>query len=213
MSIAVVSAIVVLAISAISAAASDPSPLPGPANGGGGMAMCVQGVPDCDDMIVGDGGQSEPGFGGGSEPVVLPPDDGSLVHDIPCGVEVVEGEGPDATVSYTPCENDEPPVPTEPTITEPTPGMANVHPRPFDSAVVAGDGITVTIDFVSGVEPCYVLDHIDVVETDDTVTITLYEGSDASTGQAVCIEIGVFKRAIITLDAPLAGRTIVDGAA
>ena len=73
--------------------------------------------------------------------------------------------------------------------------------------------MTVTIDFVSGVEPCYVLDHVDVDESADAVTITLFEGSDTAAGQVACIEIGVFKRTIVTLDQPLAGRDIVDGAA
>ncbi|MEX0984140.1 MAG: hypothetical protein WD096_03735 [Actinomycetota bacterium] len=240
--IATLSAITVLAISAIAAGASGTTPSPMPAEDGGGgaagacevgtvdcndtpgtpidgdgMAMCVEGVPDCNDMIVDDGGQTEPGSGSGGSigggPITLEPDDGSLVHDVPCGVEVVEGDGPDATVSYTPCDSEDPPAPIEPTITEPTPGMANVAARPFDSATVGDDDRTVTIDFVSGIEPCYVLDHISVEETSGAVTITLFEGSDLTDGQVACIEIGVFKRAIITLDQPLAGRTIVDGAA
>jgi hypothetical protein len=41
----------------------------------------------------------------------------------------------------------------------------------------------------------------------------LFEGHDASAGNVACIEIGVFKRVIVTLDQPLAGRDLVDGAA
>ena len=214
-SIALLASVAVLTISAVAASSTtSPALLDDPVeDGGGGMAMCVEGVPDCDDMIVGeDGGQSEPG-GGGGEPITLPPDDGSAVHDVPCGVEVVEGDGPDGTVSYTPCDDAEPPVPTEPVITEPTPGMTNVYAHSFDSATVGDDDVTVTIDFVSGIEPCYVLDHIDVGYEDDAVTITLFEGSDLSGGTVACIEISVFKRAVITLDEPLAGRSIEDGAA
>jgi hypothetical protein len=99
-----------------------------------------------------------------------------------------------------------------PQIVEPTPGMADVYPGIFDSANVADDDRTVTIDFVSGVEPCYVLDRVDVAYGGDSVTITLFEGHDPTAGDVACIEIGVFKRVIITLDEPLAGRTIVDGA-
>jgi hypothetical protein len=205
-SIAFLASLAVLSVSAIAAGASDPAPIPMPVEDGGGaagsclegttdcvdtpgivdgggMAMCVEGVPDCNDMIV------VPDDGGQSEP----------------GYAGDPGE----PVVGTPVE----PVPVEPTITEPTPGMANVRPRPFDSATVGDDGVTVTIDFVSGVEPCSVLDHIDVDETDDTVTITLFEGNDPTAGDVACIEIGVYKRAVITLDSPLGDRTIVDGAA
>ena len=182
---------------------------------GGGMAMCTADHPDCNDMVFGGGGQSEPGSAGGGEPVEVPPANpggGDDPVSSPCGVQV-SGTGPDGTVSSTPCDPAEPPPPVEPTITEPTPGMANVYARPFDSAMVGDDDVTVTIDFVSGIEPCYVLDHVDVAYRAATVTITLFEGNDDSDGQVACIDIGVFKRTIVTLDQPLAGRTIVDGAA
>ncbi len=68
------------------------------------------------------------------------------------------------------------------------------------------------IDFTSGVEPCDVLDHVDVAYGADAVTITLFEGHDPGGGDVACIEIGVFKRTIVTLDRPLDARAIVDGA-
>jgi hypothetical protein len=100
-----------------------------------------------------------------------------------------------------------------PQVVEPTPGMADVYARIFDTATVGADDRTVTIDFTSGVEPCYVLDHVDVAATDDAVTITLFEGHDPAAGDVACIEIGVFKQVVITLDEPLDGRPILDGAA
>jgi hypothetical protein len=105
------------------------------------------------------------------------------------------------------------PQPCGTQVIEPTPGMADVHARPFDDATVADDDVTVRIDFVSGVEPCFVLDDVDVRYGIDTVTITLFEGHDPSPGNVACIDIGVFKRVVVTLDQPLAGRAIVDGAA
>ena len=94
---------------------------------------------------------------------------------------------------------------------EPRPGMADVRARGFDRSIVNDDG-TVTILFASGVEPCAVLDHVDVAYGDDAVTVTLFEGHDASAGDVACIEIAVSKSVTITLDEPLAGRPIVDGA-
>ncbi|HEV8564592.1 MAG TPA: hypothetical protein VGR41_06730 [Actinomycetota bacterium] len=131
----------------------------------------------------------------------------------PCGVEIVDGTGPDASVGYSPCPGDEPPGPPEPQIVVPRSGMDNVRARPFDTATVGDDGRTVTIDFVSGIEPCTVLDHVKVRYGSKIVTLTLFEGNDPSAGDVACIEIGVFKRVIITLDEPLGDRTIVDGAA
>jgi hypothetical protein len=84
--------------------------------------------------------------------------------------------------------------------------MADVHARPFDTAAVRDDGRTVNVDFTSGVEPCVVLDHVDVSYGADAVTITLFEGHDPSAGEVACIAIGVFKRTIVTLDQPLDGR-------
>jgi hypothetical protein len=129
----------------------------------------------------------------------------------PCGVETVIGSGPEATVAITPCPADVPPAPAGPQVVVPRPGMDHVRARPFDSATVGADGRTVTIDFVSGIEPCYVLDHVKVAYGAETVTITLFEGNDASSGDVACIDIGVFKRTVITLDEPLGDRTIVDG--
>jgi hypothetical protein len=135
-----------------------------------------------------------------------------------CGEVVGTGEGPDTSIAYIPCQGDDtpgggvPPGPI-PQPVEPYPGMADVYPRPFDDASVADDDVTVTIAFVSGVEPCYVLDRVDVAYGTDAVTITLFEGHDPSGGDVACIEIGVFKSVTIALDEPLAGRALVDGAA
>jgi hypothetical protein len=193
-SIAFAVAIAVLMIAAAAAARTpSPSALPLEDGGGVGSGQVEPGSP-------GSGGGGGPPSTGGEEPV-------------PCGVEVVQGTGPDATVSFTPCDEPEAPVPADPVLTEPTPGMANVRARPFDTATVGDDGRTIAIDFVSGIEPCTVLDHVDVAVADDRVTITLFEGSDPDAGDVACIEIGVFKRTIVVLDEPLGDRKIVDGAA
>jgi hypothetical protein len=98
-------------------------------------------------------------------------------------------------------------------LVQPTPGMAGVRPHAFDHAVVGDDGTTVTVFFWSGVEPCYVLDHVDVAYGEKAVTITLYEGHDASAGDVACIEIALLKKVVVQLDEPVGDREIVDGAA
>ena len=133
-----------------------------------------------------------------------------------CG-EKVSGTGPDATVSYTPCPGVDDPVVTNPydgaQKVEPTPGMSDLYPRAFDKAVVGDDGATITIFFWSGVEPCYVLDHVDVDYGPDAITVTLFEGHDASAGDVACIEIALIKKVVVQLDEPVGDRRIVDGAA
>jgi hypothetical protein len=183
--------------------------------------------------------QSEPGSDGGGDGAVgicvapaapeaqdsAPPgpaecndtiDDPVVVAPGECG-EKVSGTGPDATVSYTPCPGDEPPVLTDPydgaQQVKPTPGMSGVSPRPYDKAVVGDDDRTRTIFFWSGVEPCYVLDHIDVDYGTEAITVTLFEGHDASAGDVACIEIALLKKVVVQLEEPVGDRLIEDGAA
>jgi hypothetical protein len=153
-----------------------------------------------DGVPVPDGGPTGSTGSSGSLGMCVAPEEGTTQPDTPVCNDVI-------TVP-----NDPIPLP-EPQIVEPTPGMADVYARIFDSATVADDDVTVSIDFVSGIEPCYALDHVDVAYGDRSVTITLFEGHDPSAGDVACIEIGVFKRVVITLDEPLGGRAIVDGAA
>ena len=165
-------------------------PPSGGAGGGGspgtpGMTCAITN-PNCNDM----------GFGsGGSDCSSLDPASADPNTPVTC---VSDGSGV--------------PTPT-PSNVQPTPGMANVTPTAFDTATVGGDDVTVTIAFWSGVEPCSVLDHVAIAYGTETVTITLFQGSDPTVGQVACPDIAVLKQTTVTLDQPLAGRTIVDGAA
>jgi hypothetical protein len=193
-------------------AGSPRTPIDGSEPGSGGGSDGIAGICVAPDSP--DGSDSTLPFDGCNDtiddPVVTPTDPGD------CG-EKVSGTGPDASVSYTPCPGDEPPVITDPDqgaqLVEPTPGMADVRSHMFDHTVVSDDGSTVTVFFWSGVEPCYVLDHVDVDEGPDTVTITLFEGHDTSAGDVACIEIALLKKVVVQLDEPIADRSIVDGAA
>jgi hypothetical protein len=86
------------------------------------------------------------------------------------------------------------------TVVVPKPGQLDVHPIPAETlaATAAGRRVTLTIDYTSGVEPCYVLDSIVVAVGDGgTFAITLREGRGP--GDGVCIEIAESKRAIVEL--------------
>jgi hypothetical protein len=182
--------------------------IPGSGDGGNGVAgICV--APSAADLASVSG---SPGSDGCNDmidnPVVVDPGE--------CG-EKVSGTGPDATVSYTPCPGDDDPVVTDPyqgaQRVEPTRGMSDVYPRAFDKADIGDDGRTLTIFFWSGVEPCYVLDHVDVDYGPSAITVTLFEGHDASAGDVACIEIALIKKVVVQLDEPVGDRRVVDGAA
>jgi hypothetical protein len=134
----------------------------------------------------------------------------------PCGQQlpIDPAADPDTAVSYVPCPGDEPVDGFGHAQTVvPAPGMANVRPVPWTKATAADDDTTVTVRFWSGVEPCYVLDHVDVSYATDAVTITLFQGNDPSAGDVACIEIAQLKQTVVSLSEPLAGRQILDGAA
>jgi hypothetical protein len=85
----------------------------------------------------------------------------------------------------------------------------DVHPVPWDRVEVV-DQTTVDVLFYGGVEECYGVDHVDVKFSSDAVTVTLFEGRVPGAG--VCIEMVVLKAVRVTLDEPLNGRRILDGA-
>jgi hypothetical protein len=88
--------------------------------------------------------------------------------------------------------------------------MADVRPVPWRRAKSRGSEVTLV--YWSGVEPCNVLDHVDVEETQETVTITLHEGHDPDAEDVACIELAVEKQTTVTLERPVGGRKLLDGA-
>jgi hypothetical protein len=181
---------------AIAAAGSDATPSPVP--------------PVAEDPGIGSGSSSGSGGGGGvngSMPVMC----GPAIRTIEPTMAPVPTP-PDTPVSSSPCPGvpiDHPPTATN---VDPTPGMANVHPIAWTSTTLGADDRTVTVNFVTGVAPCAVLDHVGVDYAADSVTITLYQGNDPSMGAVACPDIAMYASTKVTLDQPLAGRTIVDGA-
>jgi hypothetical protein len=151
-----------------------------------------------------------PPFGDECDDTIEPP---VVVDPVPCD-EVAEGTDPDTPVSS--CPGDEPRT-TDPGDSaepvEPRPGMINVAPIPFDHVEVGADGRTLTVFFYSGVEPCYVLDRVDVQAGPGTITITLFQGSDPEVTNVACIDIAVLKKVVVEVDEPVGARRIVDGAA
>ena len=182
--------ILALSLSVVLAACGDPD-----ANregaGGGGIDAGAGSSPGC----------SVPGWDGeGSPPPMTPSGD--------CDAPV--GDGPEEPVSSTPGDPGDEPDPG-PSYVEPQPGQENVMPIGWEKARLSEDGRRVRIVFWSGVEPCYVLDSVEVEYHSEKVVITLFQGSTPTDEDVACIDIALQKVTTVELDEPLRGRKLVDG--
>lgn len=98
----------------------------------------------------------------------------------------------------------------QPAMVNPRAGMDNVHRMSWRRAEVLNDR-TLRIHYESGVEPCSVLDRVEVDYRTSEIAVSLFEGSDPAFKDAVCIMIAQFKAVDVPLDQPVNGRKIVDG--
>ncbi len=91
------------------------------------------------------------------------------------------------------------PGPGQPRVVVPQPGQLDVRPIPAQTLTAAVDGrrVVIAVDYVSGVEPCYILDSIIVQRGPGTFAITLQQGHGP--GDFACIEIAEMKRTLIAL--------------
>lgn len=81
----------------------------------------------------------------------------------------------------------------------PKPGQLNVRDVPADSFVARVDGtsIIVTASWTSGVEPCFVLDHVFVQPGEGSFAISLREGNGPE--DVMCIAIAELHKTEITI--------------
>jgi hypothetical protein len=151
---------------------------------------------------------------GGGEDAVASPDtpEGQVPGSAGSGEVLCPDPAPGGDIESQDFGCQQPPKPSGAELVTPQPGMANVRARPWDEAEPVGDGSTLRITYTSGVAPCNVLDHVEVEEGPEAVTVTLYEGSDPAQPDAVCIEIAKTKAVEVALSQPLGDREVVDGA-
>jgi hypothetical protein len=102
-------------------------------------------------------------------------------------------------------------------LVEPQPGQQNVHPVALERMDATTSGRVVSVDayWTSGVDPCYVLDRVEVHLNDDqTVDVTIHEGT--SDPDAICVMMAVAKHTIFSFEVPDTGtwtiRDSQDGA-
>jgi hypothetical protein len=96
------------------------------------------------------------------------------------------------------------PTPVDPGAGQPSlviakPGQLDPHPVSPQQLQASVDGrhVLVKITWTSGVEPCYVLDSVNVQRSGMTIALTVFEGS--SDRNAMCIEIAMIKATIVDL--------------
>lgn len=99
-----------------------------------------------------------------------------------------------------------------PSPVRPRGGTYQPRPVPFSRAEPVHGGRALVIEWTSGVEPCYVLDRVDVAYRPGVVMVTLYEGRDPKRPNDPCIEIAVQKKTVVRLSSPLGERKVIDGA-
>ncbi len=123
------------------------------------------------------------------------------------------GQTPSTSTSASPGGPDRP-VDTQAAPSPAVPVGHTLDPRkvPWSSATPGEGGRSLDVVWWSGVEPCHVLDRVEVDERTDKVIVTLYEGQDRRSPDAVCIEIAIQKTTKVELRSPLGDRQVVDGA-
>jgi hypothetical protein len=95
-------------------------------------------------------------------------------------------------------------------VVDPEPISGTALPSHWEEARIIDDD-TVKLFFWSGVEPCHVLDRVDVDYGSKRIGITIYQGTGLNAADKPCIELAVLKAVTVDLDEPLNGRKLVDG--
>ncbi len=82
-----------------------------------------------------------------------------------------------------------------------------INPQPVTEArVISTEGNEVRFGVEMGVEPCDVIDRVEVTETDTSVDVRIFRGvGDIA---ATCIAIAVERIVVAELDAPLGDRAL-----
>ena len=141
--------------------------------------------------------------GSGAEPDVL----------APAGGAPSTPADPESPVSSAPYPNVTlPPRGGRAQRVKPRTGMADLRPVGWEKARQTSSGRALRVTYWSGVEPCNVLDHVEVDYAQKEIAVTLFEGHDPEAGDVACIEIALQKAVVVKLDEPVDGRKIVDGA-
>ena len=87
-------------------------------------------------------------------------------------------------------------------LVEPQPGQQNVHPVQLERLDATASGTTISVDayWTSGVDPCYVLDQVQVNTNDSDMTVDITVNEGTSDPDAICVMMAVPKHTIFSFD-------------
>lgn len=142
------------------------------------------------------------------EPPPFPPTEGLS--------EGTDGGAADDTCleGATECADDPgsgPPAPPEGTTVEPHPDLVEVEATPWESvSPVDAEQTVLEVQWFGGNEACFGLDRVELEETADAVSITVFTGREP--GDQVCTMEAALKSTEVELSEPLGPRSILDGA-
>ena len=124
------------------------------------------------------------------------------------------GDDPEEPILQRPCPNPKAPGGAKFEVVKPYDGgVDQSRAIPWERSRARGtDDSEFLLIYWSGVEPCNVLDRVEVTEKPGRVVATIFEGSAADQQNVACIEIAMQKAVVITLDEPLGERKLIDGA-
>ena len=127
-------------------------------------------------------------------------------------VEADATQPPVVAPPLPPAPDEEPPGRNGPRQVEPQGNAVDPHPVDWESAEIDRDTLTITLTWWSGVEPCTILDRVDVDYGEDVVTVTVWEGLNPDAAAMTCIAMAEQKQVTVSLEEDIGPRTLVDGA-
>lgn len=160
-------------------------------------------------LLAGACGTDSEDVSAGDDTAGVPPAAGACLAEDP------DCEDSSAPGDELPPPGDEPGLPSapQPELVTPEGNTSRTHPVIWQEILDSGEEDVLRLGFTGGVAPCFVLDRVDVVETDESVTVTLYAGTAKGSEDQACIEIAKYYAVDVPLDGPLGERDVVDGAA
>lgn len=96
---------------------------------------------------------------------------------------------------------------------EPHPEAQGAQPVAWERVSFDREAQALTVYWTSGVEPCTVLDRVDVEYGDAEITVTVLEGAPPEAATISCVMMAQSKKFTVDLDEDPGERRFVDGAA
>lgn len=149
--------------------------------------MCAEGEPDCEDMVT-------------VPPSALPDGGGFADTCLAGATECADIPSADPAA---------PPDGVQPQEVEPREGLVDVTGVPWVEVQPNDDQTALIVTWWGGNLDCQGLDHVEVDETDEAVTLTVLTGREPDV--EICTEEAIYLATTVELSGELGPRSILDG--